>query len=618
MDQKELVQKIITDVGGLENISSLTHCITRLRFTLKDNSKAKTAEIEKLDVLGTQQQGGQYQVIIGNAVGQVYNEVIKQFPELAHSDAGSVTDGSPQKGNWFERLLNTLSSILVPILPAIIGGGMLKALVFILTNYKLVNPVSNFITVANIAADCMFYFLPFLIAVSAAKKFKTNEFMALALAGAMLYPTLTDGATKLLKPMQFGFLQLPYINYKASVIPIILSVWILSYVYRFFSEKLPALITVVFAPLLTLIIMIPIVLIVIAPLGWYAGDYIAQAVHWLMTTSPWLAGLLLGAARPYLVFTGMHYALTPLVLQEISTYGYSYVIGVSFISVLAQATSFFATYFLVKDPKQKQIAISSTVSGFLGVTEPGLYGIIMKYRAPMIGVSIGGGIGSMIYLTLGGKASAFVLPSILTSPVFARGGLAPLLIGMIVTIGLTFVSTLFLGKSFFKIIENDEENNVVPTSKAANATLYSPVNGEVVPVEGLKDETFAKKLMGESVAILPSDGNVLSPVAGKITAVFPTHHAVGILSAEGAEVLIHIGLDTVNLKGQHFTGLVHVGDTVKVGTALVKVDIEAVKDVGYDPTILTIVTNTSDYTSVVIEYPTGKIFAGEKLMTAVK
>lgn len=617
MDNKELGQKIVELVGGTENIKGLTHCITRLRFNLKDDAKANTQEIEKLDVLGVQVQGGQYQVIVGNAVSKVYKEILKMHPEL---DA-EADDTSGEKVGFFSKILDSLSAILVGALAPIIGGGMLMGISFTLTNYGILTTDSNTYFLLNIMANACFTFMPFLLAVSAAKKFKTNEYMALAMAGALMFPTMVNGAANGAEPLVFfGFLKMPILDYSSSVIPIILSVWLLKYVYAFFDDRMPAMINTIFTPMLTLMIMVPVTLIVLAPIGYYGGNYVAYAIDWAINTVPWFAGFLLGATRPFLVLTGMHHAIRPIQMQQIATFGYTTITPANFMSTMAQATAFFASYFIVKDKKSKSVAMSATISGYLGITEPGIYGILLKYRAAMIGAFMGGGLGGMTTVMLGGKAYASAMPSILTIPVFMGGGAASVFIGLAVTFVSTFAITYGLGKTVFKTEEhveltNDMTAKTVTTGKVME--IYSPVKGNIYAVADIPDETFAKKLLGESVVITPTDSKIVSPVDGEVKTIFKTKHAIGLESTDGVEVLIHIGIDTVKLDGEHFTAFVKDGDIVAKGDTLVEFDLEAIKAAGYDPSVIVVVTNTKDYVSVVPEFDSGIIFDGEKVLTVI-
>ncbi len=608
MENKLLAEKIISLVGGKENIVALTHCVTRLRFQLKRTDLVQVKKLEQVeDVMGCQDQGGQYQVIIGGKVGKVYQEVIKLMPELAGES--SLIEAQVEKKSWGNRIIETLSAILIPSLAPVVGGGMLKGFLYLFTTFSLISMEGGTYYLLNIASDCMFYFFPFLLAVSAAKKFRTNEYMSIALAGALMYPSILEVA-KVGEVTSFKFLNIvpiPLINYSNSIVPIILSVWLLSYVYRFFEEYVPAMVTIIFTPLLTLLVMTPIMLFALAPLGFYIGEYVAKGIGWLIDFSPWLAGFIIGASRPLLVLAGMHHAIRPITQQQISTYGFSTMGPMNFMSTMAQATACFAIYYLIKDKKMKQVAMSSTISGYLGITEPALYGVLTKYKAAFLGASIGGGLGSAVGALLGARSYAPAMPSVLSVPVFLGEGFVGFVIGCIVTIGSTLVVTFVLGKTLG--VEERNQKQIVETT-----AIFSPVDGEVYPITEVSDSTFGSEVMGSGIAIRPEGTGIYAPVNGEIATIFRTKHAIGLISEEGLEILLHIGIDTVKLEGKYFDCLCKEGQKVKMGELLLQFNREKISQLGYDTTVLTILTNSDKYLDVTKEFESGKIFHSEKIM----
>jgi len=484
-DLDQLARQIVELVGGPENVNSVTHCITRLRFMLKDDSIAKTDEIKKLNVLGVVVQGGQYQVIVGNTVSKTYKALVNQYPNLemgANSDSDNSADvvaANQPKGikATLNRGLGTLSSILVAALPPLIGGGMLRGITFIFTNYGILPRESSLNWLLTVITDCMFYFFPFLLAVSAAKKLKTNEYMAIALAGALMYPTLLNAAVEGADPIQlFGFLPIPMINYSSSIIPIILAVILLKHVYGFFEKHLPDMVRTIFAPVLTLLIVVPLMLAILAPLGYYGGVYVADGVQWLIDAAPWAAGFVIGATRPLLVIVGMHHAIRPIQFQQIATYGYTTITPANFMSTMATATATTAAFFLLRNKDQKTIAASSAFSAWLGITEPAVYGILTRYKAVMAGALLGGGLGGMVTTMMGGRAYASGMPSILTIPIFMGGGVASVLVGLAVTVGSAFAITMIAGKLIFKAndVEITDGAAEVAAKKAAKAGKAAP------------------------------------------------------------------------------------------------------------------------------------------------
>ncbi|MBP2098772.1 beta-glucoside-specific PTS transporter subunit IIABC [Enterococcus rivorum] len=616
----DLAKEIILIVGGDENIVSLTHCITRLRFNLKNESIADTKKLEALDgVMGVQAQGGQYQVIIGGKVAKVYNEIIKILPRLEDHQRDSAT--TEEKDTILNRLINTLSAILVPSLAPIVGGGMLKGFLFMFTSLGWVNPESGTMFVLTMTSDAMFYFFPFLLAVSSARRFKTNEYMALSLAGVLMYPTLLNAALagELTSVKFLGLLPVPIVNYSSSILPIILAVWLLSYVYRFFEKVIPSMITVIFTPLLSLLVMVPIMLVILAPIGFYAGEYIAQGIEALIKFSPWLSGFVIGATRPLLVLMGMHHAIRPITQQQIATYGFSTMSPMNFMSTMAQATAAFAIYFLVSNKKMKQIAMSSTVSGYLGITEPALYGVLVKYKAAFVGASLGGGIGGAVGSMLGAKAMAPVMPSILSIPVYLNDTAFGFIVGFVVTVISTFVITFLLAKSFLKIEDQhaEIETDEMASEVAGVISVASPVTGTTYPISDVADQTFSKELMGKGIAILPSQDEIVSPVDGVVSVAFKTKHAIGLKSNTGVEILIHVGLDTVELEGEHYELLCKQNQAVKIGTPLLTFDREKISELGYDTSVIVVITNTDDYLSIITKDEQLQVNASEPLLSIV-
>ena len=618
MKNEELAKLILENVGGAKNIKNLTHCVTRLRFTLYDDKKANKKTIENLDgVLGVQEQGGQFQVIVGSKVNKVYQELIGN-PQLALSEDGPKETG--KKKSVISNILETISSILIPSLPPVIGGGMIKGFLFMFWEFGWIEWGSDIFNLLNIISDGMFYFFPFLLAVSAAKRFKTNPYMALAIAGSMMHPTIYEGINAGLKSLKvIGSIGVPYLDYNSSVIPIILSVWVMSYVYRFFEKKIPDIVSVIFTPMLTLVIVIPVCMIMICPLGYYIGEYIAQGVQVLIDFSPIVAGFVIGAIRPFTVLTGTHHAVRAIVSQQLATYGYTTIGAMNYMSTMAQAAAPLAIYFVLRkhNEKMKNLSLSAAVSGFLGVTEPGLYGIIVKYKVAFIATMIGGGIGGAISSVFGSAEYAMVMSSLITIPATFGNGFMGIIIGLPASIIIT-MAIIFVFKN--KVIEEDQG---VDTSKAEEMIkpkisvnmddkllkLNAPTKGEICALQDLSDETFAKEMMGKGIAILPQDNQICAPADGIITALFPTKHAIGMKTKDGLEVLIHIGIDTVNLNGKYFEAKVNIGDTVVQGQTLIVFDYQKVAEEHYDTHVIMVITNSDDYLD---------IFSNQKIETVTK
>ncbi|GEN88946.1 beta-glucoside-specific PTS transporter subunit IIABC [Oceanobacillus sojae] len=624
MNQQKLAKDILSLVGGEENVGSVTHCYTRLRFNLKNNDLADKDKIESLDgVIRVQIQSGQFQVVIGNEVGKVYKELEKQGDFQSGENDETVQE--EKKGNIIGRFFEVIASIFTPIIPAIAGAGLVKGILGLVTTFNWAPADSDIVTVLNIVADAVFYFLPFFLAVSAARKFKTNEFIALALAGGLMYPTLIEGAKAIAEGGAEGLslfgIPLPFINYSSTVIPIIISIWLLSYVHRWVDAIMPNALRVIFTPTIVLLIMIPFQLVAIGPLGSYLGIGLADGITWLFEHAGILAGGILGATRPLLVIVGMHYGLMPIAIQNIAVLGFDYLVPVFLMANMGQAAAALAVFIKTKNKDLKTIAASSTVSAFLGITEPAMYGVNLRLKKPFIAALIGSGIGGAFITGFGVTASAFVLPGLTSLPVFSGPKFIYLIIGLIITIAVTMVLTFLLG---FKDMETKKEKTeaaaVEDGQQIANkeTVVNSPLEGKVIPLQEVSDPTFAEGLLGKGIAVEPTNGEVIAPFNGSIESLFQTKHAIGLRSEQGLELLIHIGLDTVNLEGKHFEAHVEQGQAVKQGELLITFDIDKIKDAGYPTVTPVIVTNSSDYQEILPNDQAGQVKQDEWILKAVK
>ncbi|WP_152658131.1 beta-glucoside-specific PTS transporter subunit IIABC [Oceanobacillus sp. CFH 90083] len=627
MNQKQLAKDILSLVGSEENVGSVTHCYTRLRFHLKNNELADKEKIESLDgVIRVQIQSGQFQVVIGNEVGKVYKELEKQGDFQSGESDNTVQE--EKKGNIIGRFFEVIASIFTPIIPAIAGAGLVKGILGLVTTLNWAPADSDIVAVLNIVADAVFYFLPFFLAVSAARKFKTNEFIALALAGGLMYPTLIEGAKAIAEGGAEGLsllgIPLPFINYSSTVIPIIISIWLLSYVNKWVDAVMPSAVRIIFTPTIVLLIMIPFQLVAIGPLGSYLGIGLADGITWLFEQAGILAGGILGATRPLLVIVGMHYGLMPIAIQNVAVLGFDYLIPVFFLANMGQAAAALAVFIKTQNKDLKTIAASSTVSAFLGITEPAMYGVNLRLKKPFIAALIGSGVGSAFITGFGVTASAFVLPGLTSLPVFSGPRFIYLIIGLGITIAVTMVLTFVLG---FKDADSKKGTNGTkeapavkgePQDTSKEMIVNSPLEGEVVPLQEVSDPTFAEGLLGKGVAVEPTKGKVIAPFDGSIVSLFQTKHAIGLRSEDGLELLIHIGLDTVNLEGKYFEAHVEQGQAVKQGDLLISFDSDKIKEAGYPTVTPVIVTNSSDYQDILANDQAGLVKLDEWLVRAVK
>ena len=600
MNKQELAKRVIIEMGEKENISQSWHCITRLRFNVVDEKKVNIENIRAMDgVMGAQFQSGQFQVIIGNRVAEVFEEVSKVLGQ-----DNTINKMNPKKKkNIVDTVFDTISGIFTPILPAIVGAGLLKGVMALLAALKLISVTNSEYAVLSMIADAPFYFLPFLIAFSAAKKFKTNEFLAVTIAGVIMYPTIINyAASGEVASMRFLGLSIPMINYNSTVIPIILGVWLLSYVYKAIDRFVPSLLKIIITPVLVLLITSMSTLIFIAPLGSYIGVYVEQFFSSLFNIAGPFAGMLLGGVMPLIVITGMHYAFFPGAFLSFSNLGYDIVLlPMNLVSNMAQAGATLGVAVKSKDPKMKSLAYSTFVSAIFGITEPAIYGVTLKLKKPFYAALIGGAVGGGIFGTFVVKAFSFSVPGITALPSYIENGTKNMmfaLIGVVLSFIVAFVIT-----SIFKFedinIEKENISNLGDSSNKVSADVMSPMIGRVVPLLEVPDSTFADGLVGKGVAIIPSSGVVKSPFKGKVTTIIPTKHAIGLTSDEGVELLIHVGIDTVNLQGKGFTLKVNVGQNINIGDELIVFDMKLIKDSGLNLISPIVVTNTDIFPNVV-------------------
>ncbi|MBS4213749.1 beta-glucoside-specific PTS transporter subunit IIABC [Neobacillus rhizophilus] len=596
---ERLAKEILQLVGGEENVNSLVHCATRLRFGLKDKSKANKAKLEKTDgVITVKESGGQFQVVVGNNVPEVYAEIGK-ISNITKDSKHAAAKDSGEKGNFLGKAVDVVSSIFAPLLGLMAGAGILKGLLLIAVNFGwLVNTDTTY-TILYAAADAMFYFLPVLLAITTARKFGGNIFVAVTIAGALLYPSIV--ALKATPPeggIHFFSIPVTMMSYSSTVVPIILSIFVMSKLDIYFNKKIHESVKNFVTPLLLLVIMLPLTLLVFGPIGVNAGNAVAKAMVAAFAFNPILAGAIMGASWQLLVMFGIHWGLVPVFINNIAVHGKDGVKPAATASVFAQTGAMVGVMLKTKNKKLKTLAGSAAITGLFGITEPGIYGVTLPLKKPFIAGIIGAAIGGGIIGYAGTNAFASGAPGLLTLPIFygpGGQGFTGLIIGIVVAFLVSAGLTYVLG--FEDPVE--EEITAPETGKAASSEqIASPITGKVVNLSDVSDPVFASESMGKGIAIEPSVGRVVSPVNGVVTVAFKTKHAIGLVSEQGAEILIHVGIDTVQLDGKYFTSHVKQGDKVSVGDLLVEFDIEKIKQAGYEVTTPVIVTNSSIYTEV--------------------
>lgn len=598
MNHKKLAKDIIENVGGQKNVSDLYHCATRLRFTLKNHDKVNRNAIEKLEgVITVTESGGMFQVVIGNNVASVHDAIIEQT-DLG-KDQTNNTDN--KQGNLFERFIDLISGIFSPVLGLLAASGLIKGLNFILSNYGLVDPTSGTFRILAAAGDSFYYFLPILLAITASRKFKVNQFLAIALAGGLVYPDLVNALNA---KESLSFLGIPVVlaKYSSTVIPIILAVWVLKYVESFFKKILHESVRNLLTPFFCLLIMLPLTLIIIGPIATYTSALLASGYLYLYNLSPIISGIILGACWQILVMFGLHWGFVPVMLNNITIYGRDSITAMVGPSVAAQTGAALGVFFKTRNKNMKSLSVSAFVAGLLGITEPAVYGVTLKLKRPFIIACITGAIGGGIAGGFGSSSIAAVQKSVLTIPAVAHGMVGYIIAYFFAMIS-AFVLTILIG---FKE-EVDEEQSIKQSTKQENAvdetmikreSISSPLTGMAKPLEEINDPVFAGGAMGKGIAIVPEDGKVYSPIDGTVSMAFPTKHAYGFTTNAGGEILIHIGLDTVKLNGEGFTSYVETGSKVKKGDLVAEFDLDKLKQLGYDITTPVVVTNSDKYLDI--------------------
>lgn len=593
---EQLAKEVVDKVGGKENINSLFHCVTRLRFKLKDTSKADKESIKNIKgVLTVVEGNGQFQVVIGNEVADVFDTVLNMYPEIKSEAETNVVE-EKQSGNILTRAFNTMASIFTPIIIALAGSGMIKAVLVILTTYGLMDKAGSTYKILSAAGNSVFYFLPLFLAFSAAKTFKVNPFISVAIIGALMEPNFT-GLMKANGDMA-SFVGIPVVlmGYSGTVIPAILTIWAYSYLEKFLKKFIPKSIEIFALSMVALLIMVPLAVIVIGPIGVTLGNGMGYVINTLSSNNGLLAGLIVGAGWTYLVMMGIHWGVVPIMINNLSNLGYDVIRPMIAAATFASAGVALGVFLRSRNKETRGLAASSLIPALLGgITEPIVYGLSVKYKKPLIAQTIAGGIAGAFIGAFHTKAIVYVFPALTTLPAFFGDTFTIYIIGIIMAFTISAALTYFFGF--------DEGQTTSRSAKTNNSDLelVSCIQGEMINIEQVKDQVFAGKAMGEGIAFIPENGVITSPIDGIIEVAFPTGHAVGIKSSNNIEVLIHVGINTVELKGEHFKMLVNQGESVRKGQQLIQFDLEAIKEKGYDTTTMMIITNSNEFNGVNID-----------------
>ena len=596
MDYEKIAQQILQLVGNKQNVISVSHCFTRLRFQLKDNNKANREKLLQTEgVISVVESSGQYQVVLGNKVTKIYDALLPLIGEI-----NSIKQEQPKVSIGI-KILNAFAAIFTPIIPAIAASGMLKgilAIAVIIGNYYSTDiKTYNTYIILHAASDAVFYFMPIILGYTAAKVFKAHEFISMIIGATLCYPSMVSLMTSK-SEVTFFAIELTKANYTSSVIPIIIAVFILSYIQRFLEKIIPEVLKIIMVPTFSLLIMIPATLLIFGPIGIYIGEFINWIYYYIMGVSPILLGAFIGGVWCILVIFGAHRAIVPIGINDVAQTGRQNLLAFAGAANFAQAGAAFGVFFKTKNKNLKTVAASATVTALFGITEPAIYGANLRLKRPMICAVICGAIAGGLMGWGGSYGNAFANQGVLTIPVYAEAGTKAFLCYLI-GIGFAFfgscIMTMIVG---FNDIPNEEASKTVQTTSNTQLTsdtaIVSPVAGEVIALEQVKDEAFASGAMGKGIAVYPKVGEIVAPEDCTVTALYPTLHAMGLKLDNGIELLIHIGIDTVNLQGKYFQSYVHAGQHITKGTKLVSFDIDKIKQ-QFDLTTSIIVVNSDQY-----------------------
>lgn len=646
---QELANDIVKNVGGKENVSGLVHCITRLRFTLKDENKANDDVLKSMSgVVTVMKSGGQYQVVIGNHVAEVFEDVMALL-DLGASEA-SVPE-EKKKGRLLDRAIDVVSGIFQPILSIMAACGMLKGFNTLFVAMGLYSAASGGYLIINAAGDALFTFLPLFLGYTAAKKFGLKPMLGLAMGAAMCYPGIQSSAvsagadplytllngTMFASPVYIDFFGIPVISvdYTGTVIPVILAVWFASKCEKLFSKFVPDLVKFFFVPMLTMLVALPVAILFLGPVATFGSTLISEFTLTIRSFSPMLAGAIVGLTWQILVIFGMHWGFIPVYINNIMTLGYDNVMMPFFACTFATSAVVLAIFLKTKDKKLKEMAIPNFISGIFGVTEPAIYGILLPLKKPFIISCIAGGIGGAFYghfnfrkFIMGGMG-IFELPNMM-NPDGSLDNIIIAFAGILISMAAGFILTMIFYKeksqpeafpASGKVLDKAPVSGDVSASAegagayaADGKIIVSPLKGKTVKLENVEDAAFSSGALGKGIAIMPEEGILYAPADGTITAMFPTGHAIGMVNGAGAEVLMHVGMDTVQLEGRGFNPLVQIGDTVKRGQKLLEFDIKLIREAGYSLVTPVLITNSAQFKKI---DPTGadEVNAGDSLLT---
>ena len=647
MDYRKTAQDILDHVGGSKNIASAAHCATRLRLVIADNKKVSKEALENVDgVKGVFEASGQLQIILGTGT---VNKVFAEFIDIAGITASSkaeAKEAAAEKQNWFMRAIKLLGDIFVPIIPAIVASGFLMGIMnsldFMNSNGFLhINTHSSIYVFANLFSNIAYTFLQILIAFSAAKAFGANQYLGAVIGMIMIHPSLQNAYTVATEGVQqtqsvfFGLFKIDMVGNQGHVIPVIIAVWILAVIEKKLHKIVPEVLDLFVTPLVSVFVTGYLTLSIVGPIFVWAENAILGAIQWMLTLPLGIGSLIMGGLYAPTVVTGIHQMYTAIDIGQLAKYGVTYWLPLASAANVAQGAAALAVGIKSKDKKIKSLALPSSLSAFMGITEPAIFGVNLRFFKPFIAGCIGGGCGALYasLVHLGAKGTGvtgiFGILLCLNQPL-------QYLIEMVIAVGVAFVISFLIYKDAepkaatadaaeTAAVENMETTDAVATDDTAadttaattEETLTSPVNGTQIPLAEVADETFASEMLGATVAVEPADGKIVAPCDGEVSNIFETGHAVCITTEAGGELLIHIGIDTVKMDGKGFTKKVSDGDKVHAGDILVEADLEEIKNAGYQTTTMMILTNTDEFGNVTKAEP-AEVKTTSKVMTLTK
>ena len=643
MDYRKTAQDILDHVGGSKNIASAAHCATRLRLVIADNKKVSKEALENIDgVKGVFEASGQLQIILGTGT---VNKVFAEFIDIAGITASSkaeAKEAAAEKQNWFMRAIKLLGDIFVPIIPAIVASGFLMGIMnsldFMNSNGFLhINTHSSIYVFANLFSNIAYTFLQILIAFSAAKAFGANQYLGAVIGMIMIHPSLQNAYTVATEGVQqtqsvfFGLFKIDMVGYQGHVIPVIIAVWILAVIEKKLHKIVPEVLDLFVTPLVSVFVTGYLTLSIVGPIFVWAENAILGAIQWMLTLPLGIGSLIMGGLYAPTVVTGIHQMYTAIDIGQLAKYGVTYWLPLASAANVAQGAAALAVGIKSKDKKIKSLALPSSLSAFMGITEPAIFGVNLRFFKPFIAGCIGGGCGALYasLVHLGAKGTGvtgiFGILLCLNQPL-------QYLIEMVIAVGVAFVISFLIYKDAepkaateTAAVENIETADAVTTdattadttAEIAEETLTSPVNGTQIPLSEVADEIFASEMLGTTVAVEPADGKIVAPCDGEVSNIFETGHAVCITTESGGELLIHIGIDTVKMDGKGFTKKVSDGDKVHAGDILIEADLEEIKNAGYQTTTMMILTNTDEFGNVTKAEP-AEVKTTSKVMTLIK